>query len=177
MMYRKIKEIVFCFENLEQFAVPASEVEVLSFRGIHTNIRMQDGHYSEHECCGEAFVVLKEGANKAVSSFDLYSRECCSDMISLFERLLFWDDCVGIDIVYEPEKEHAVPERREIYIPWEDDGTNEHKSKLQKAFWQEDPELHWENCLCVHFGEKWDTFPNPEANVLPDIEEEENNRE
>ena len=153
----EIKEIVFCFENLEQITVPMEEVEYINFLNVHKDLSSHQKMLREMTCAGEAFVMLKRTAEtKAVSTFgDTPGDESKFSGPKFFERLAIYRDCVGIDIIFA-EKE----ERLEIYIPWEDDG-DEYTNKMQETFWQNSDELIGKGCFCVHFGLEWKTFPNP----------------
>ena len=170
---KKVKNVIFCFENLEQITIPISEVAYFSFFDVNHSISLcSDNLERDVLCAGEALIILKPGAErKAISSFDTLDRESYSSGPDLFARLIFERDCVGVDLEYESKDNLSVSERREIYVPWEDDNGNEYVNALQKAFIQNDKLLRWEGCLCVHFGEKWNTINNPDK-VEGDTNEE-----
>ena len=136
----KVKDVVFCFENLEQISIPVSCVEYYSFTGVHFNYQGYDsGNFSRMRCADEAVVFLKKDVDEyAISSF--------GDMKHSFtERLYLYADCVGIDLVFDNGK------RKEIYVPWED-GENEYTNKLQHTFIQNNELLRGYGGMCVYFG-------------------------
>ena len=136
----KVKELAFCFENLEQFIVPIEYVEFYIFDDIHTNISSFDNNFREMQVASEILVCLKQEADKkAVSTFDNISSP------KLFDRLSIYRDCVGVDIVMEND------ERKEIYGMWKDDG-DDYTNAYQHTFIQENEEVRGYKGFCVHIG-------------------------
>jgi len=143
MPEQKLKELSFCFENLECYTVPAEYIESFSLVGLHENLSYHGGNsVLRMSCVKEALVMLKpEADTHAVSSFLEETTK------GLFDRLWLYDDCVGIDITYTDGT------KQEIYVPWED-GENEYKNKLQQTFFQNNKLLNGFGCFCVYLGKK-----------------------
>lgn len=144
MNNKKLKELIFCFENLEQLTVPASCVEGFFFFNLHKDIHGYfDSDVIEMTCAEEAFVMLRpEAEDKAVSSFPSNG---ALPFWKLFNRLESDCDCVGIDLLYNDNS------KEEIYVPWED-GRNEFTNGLQETFTQDNDAIRGKGCFCVYFG-------------------------
>ena len=143
----KVKQMVFCFENLEQIFVPIEDIEAYLFKNVHTNIEGSTANLAmKMQVCEEALIIVKPNANNtAISSFDIETEGRC-EPVDLITRLSIYSDCVGVDLVYEDDT------REEIYVPWDSDGIRETMNTYQHTFKHDSDYLRGKGCLCVHFG-------------------------
>lgn len=126
---KKLERLELIFENCDVYTLTPDMIEKLSIRGISNGIDVNCYQYTNGEtqetqiCSGLALLINKKGMKSSDSYYNSVFRE--EKRQSLEERV-FGNDITSIELHF------TNGEKRQIYIPWNDDN-NEFTNSYQKT--------------------------------------------
>ena len=122
---RRINKIEIFFENTEVLELDINDIGFFRVSNIKTNISSNYRFINMYKCCDFFAIEIKKEGNKYYTSLG-DSKEL------IFDRLLAYNDIVGITIEYK-DKEEIIKEEIEVPYTGEMDEINEsQKTYLSK---------------------------------------------
>ncbi|MDR6779455.1 hypothetical protein J2W98_003735 [Paenibacillus peoriae] len=119
---KKLKEIVFGFENCESLSVDAKYIGNFSVTNVRKSIIRHYGDIRFMDICDTFSIVVNKNAN---TDYKVSVVEGNSYKQNTFDRLTN-GDIVVIDIVYDDDS------KDEIYVQWE--GKSDYLNEAQKTY-------------------------------------------
>ena len=159
----KIKSIMLCLWNQEEFRIPAEYIGTMLFRGLKENVKAYDGTHMFHEKeCEEVFLVLLPKADTVTPTNVTFANSDDAVKSSLFQHLENGEGCYGVTLEFEATDPLVPPEEEEIDFLWEE-GSQEFINTAQTVFRQNDKMKNWYGALCLHVGHEWKLCDMPSS--------------